>query len=138
MVWMNRRHRVFRKRCLLVKRFVERDTLFGATEAWVADADRPRIRHLAKVLNRAVGVGLRTLAAEGEEAVTEPVPLVAVLAGKAAGVEVRAARAVLVDRAPVGEERTPLVVERGQRAQGDELEHRAEEVVGVRRATRES
>jgi len=48
MVWMNRRHRVFRKRCLLVKRFMERDALFGATETWVADADRPGIRQLTK------------------------------------------------------------------------------------------
>jgi hypothetical protein len=39
-----------------------------------------------------------------------------------------------MDQAAIGEFRPALLVERRQRAEGDELQHRAEEVVGIGRA----
>lgn len=136
MVGMNGRYSVFGQRRLFMHRLVEYDALFGAPDARVADTDRPRVRQLTKAHNRAVGVGLGALAAECKQAVPEPVALVAVLASEATGVEVCAARAMLVDGPTVCEQRTTLVVERRQTAESHELEHGAQEVVGIRRATR--
>ena len=71
------------------------------------------------------------------EAAPLAVPRVAEVLHEAAGVEVGAARAVLVDRPAVGELRPPELVERRKRAERRELEDDAEEVVGVRRAARD-
>src|SRR5512138_2512522 len=117
-----------------VERNGERDALLGAPHARVADADRPRARDLAEGEERAVRVRLRPLAAELVEAPPVAVPLVAVDLREPPRVEVRPPRAVLVDHAAVREHRAALRVERGERAERRELEHRAEQVVGVRRA----
>src|SRR5512143_2642023 len=104
------RVRVGRRRPVDLDRVVDRrapeDLLLRASDARMPDADRPRVDDLAELLDRAVRVRLRPLAAELVEAVAEAVPLVPELLREAAGVEVRAARAVLVDRAPVREFRT--------------------------------
>jgi len=55
---------------------------------------------------------------------------------EAARVEVRAALAVLVNEAAVGEQRAALRVEVGQLPEREEVHHRREEVVRVRRAAR--
>ena len=99
-----------------------------------AEADRPGVRHLAEVQRRAARVRRRALAAHLVQALALAVPLVAELLHEAAGVEVRAARAVLVDGAAVGEGRPALLVERRQRAERDVLQRRAEEDVRVGRA----
>ena len=117
-----------------VDRDVEADPLLRAADARVPDRDGPRARHLAEVEERAVGVRLRSLAAELVEAPAVAVTLVAERLREPARVEVRAALAVLVDHAAVGELRTAEIVERRQRAEGGELEDGAEQVVRVRRA----
>mgnify|MGYP006269655135 CR=1 FL=1 len=80
------------------------------------------------------GVCARAAAAHLVQAPTLPRPVVVPALDELPGVEVRPARAVLVDGAGVGETGSPLVVERGQGPQGGELQHRAEQVVGVGRA----
>src|SRR5689334_11395291 len=86
------------------------------------------------MLHRAIRVRRRAFATELVEAVAVLVAVVSKLFGEAAGIEVRAARAVLVNRLTVGKLRSTLVVERRQRAVGRVLEHGAEEVIGVGRA----
>jgi hypothetical protein len=71
----------------------------------------PIVAYTPKSAQRAVGVGRGALAAELVEAVPVAMPFVPDLLGEAACVEVRPARAVLVDRLAVGEERAALVVE---------------------------
>ena len=97
----------------LVHRHAEADLLLRAAEARMTEADRPRIDDFAEVQHRAVGVRRRTLASELVEAVAEAMSFVAELLGEAAGIEVRAPRAVLVNRAAVGELRPAFFVEAG-------------------------
>jgi len=61
------------------------------------------------------------------------VALVAELQGEAAGVEVGAALAVLMDDAAVGELGPAELIDGGQAAEGEEMHHRGKEVVGVGR-----
>ena len=66
-----------------------------------------------KCRRRAGGVGDRAFAAEFVKAPALAMAFIAERAGEAAGVEVRAARAVLVDHTLVGEFRTAEFVEGG-------------------------
>src|SRR3954469_14386061 len=70
-------------------RHAEGVVLLGAAGAGVADADGPGAVHVAEVLERAVGVGDRSLAAELVEAEALAMSLVAERLGETAGVEVR-------------------------------------------------
>src|SRR5512146_1413320 len=118
-----------------VDRFGERDTLLGAADARVTGADRPaRIADVAEQDRRAVRIGLRTLAAQLVQAVALAVTLVAEFHGKASGIEVRTALAVLVDEARVGELGTAFFIHIGQLAEGQEVHHGGKEVVRVGRA----
>src|SRR5664280_363507 len=139
LVRLDRRVAVGRRRVFDLDRRVERDAecdgLLRAADARVADADRPGAGDLAERLQRAVGVRHRTLAPHLVQAPPLAMALVAELLHEATRIEVRPPRAVLVDDAPVGEARPPLVVERRQRAERHELQRGAEEVVRVRRTT---
>ena len=84
-------------------RHAERQRLLGATDARMPQADRPGIVHVAKVLRRATGVRLRTFATHLVQAVAETMRCVAELGDEAAGVEVSAALALIVNDAAVGE-----------------------------------
>ena len=87
----------------LEDRNAEGNRLLGAAYAGCADTDRPHIRHFVEVARRASGMGCRTFAAHLVEAVALAVCVVAELVHEAAGVEVRATRAVIVNQAVVGE-----------------------------------
>ena len=88
------------------------------------------------------GTGIGVTVRRATSLVTDPLLSVTMTSNSAplsgdVRVEVSAARAVLVDRTAIGKERTPLVVKRRQRSQGNELEHCAEEVVRIRGTTRD-
>jgi hypothetical protein len=101
----------------------------------MAAAHRPVVlAGIAEAQGRAVGVGFRTLAAELVEAVALAVAAVAEFHGEAPGVEVGAALAVFMDQARVGKLGTAQLVEFRQLAEGEEMHHGGEEVVGVGRA----
>ena len=117
-------------------RLGEADALLGAADAGMAATDRPDASPTSpKPMRRAVGVGFRPLAAELVEAVALAVALVAELHGEAAGIEVRAAFAVLVNQARVGEHRPAELIHRRQLAEGEEVHHGGQEVVRIGRAT---
>lgn len=79
------------------------DVFFCATEAGDTNSDRPNTRDLVEVACGTCGVGDRTLTTEFVETPAFAMALVAEGGGEASGVEVRAARAVLVDHAVIGE-----------------------------------
>ena len=76
----------------------------SAADAAVADAYRPHL-DTVEAGYRAVGEGLRPLAADLVEAVAEPVELVAELFNKTALVEMGTALAVVMNPAAIGKER---------------------------------
>src|SRR5512140_2605511 len=121
-----------------VQRHAERQRLLGAAEAGVADSHRPRPHDLVEMLQGAGGVCPGPLAACLVEAVPVPVPLVTEPFDEPAGVEVRTSRAILVDGARVREGGPPEAVEGGQGPEGRVLEHRTEEIVRIRGASRET
>src|SRR5512140_1405760 len=121
-----------------VQRHAERQRLLRAAEAGVADSYRPRPHDLVEMLQGAGSVGPGSLAACLVEAIPVPVPLVAEPFDEPAGVEVRTARAILVDGARVRESGPPEAVEGGQDPVGRVLEHRPEEIVRIGGASREA
>ena len=68
-----------------------------------SDADRPHAGNFIEVARGAGGVSDRTFAAELVQAPAFAMAIIAERAGKASGIEVRAARAVFVDHAVVSE-----------------------------------
>ncbi len=81
-------------------------------------------------------MGNRTFAAELEEAIAFAMTGVAELSGESSGIEMRAARAVVVDQAIIGELGTLEVVAGRQFTHHGKLEHHAQKRVRIRRATR--
>ena len=101
-------------------------------------ADRPGTgTGIAEQDGRAIGVGLRPLATQFVKTVTLAVAFVTKVHGKTAGVEVRAALAVLVHQTRVGKFRTPQVIDLGQRAEGEEMHHRRQEIIRIGRTARD-
>ena len=95
---------------------------------------RPRPgAHVVEQDGRAVGVGLGTLAAQLVQAIALAMALVAEFQGEAAGVEMGAAFAVFMDQTGIGEFGPALVVHRRQLAEGQEVDHGGQEVIGVGR-----
>ena len=99
-----------------MQRLAERRLLLGAAEARMPGADRPGAEaDVAETDRRAVGVGLRTLAADLVEAEALPVSFVAELEREAPGIEMRTPLAVLVDQPAIGEFR-PVLLDRARAA----------------------
>ena len=118
-----------------MQRLAEAGFLLGAAEAGMPGADRPRAEaDVAETDRRAVGVGLRTLAADLVEAETLTVAFVAELEREAPGVEMRPPLAVLVDQAAIGEFRPVLLVELGRPTESQQVEDGRQEIVGAGRA----
>ncbi len=114
----------------------EANTFFGTTKAWMSGTHRPRAgTDIAKQNGRAVGVSFRPLAAKLVQAPALAMSLVTELDRKATGVEVRTALAVLVDQPVVGKFGAALAIQLRQAVESEEVQHRGQEVVRVRRAT---
>ena len=101
----------------------------------MTDADRPGAgTGFAKGHRRTVGVRFGPLAAELVQTAANPVHFVSELCCKPAGVKMRAPFAVLVDASAVCEFRPSQLIQFGQFLEGDIMQYRGEQVVGVRRA----
>ena len=117
---------------------LEGDVLLRAADARCADPDRPDVRDLVEVPRGARRVGHRPLAAELVQAVAVAMTVVAKLLGTAPGVVVGTPRTVLVDGPTVCEKWSVLIVQCRQCAHAHELEHGAQEVIGIGRASRDA
>ncbi len=119
-------------------RLVERGALFGASEARVAGPDRPGAEaDIAEADGRAVGVGLRALAADLVQAPALPVAEIAELQREASGVEMRPALAILVDKAAIGEFRPVLLVEIGRLLEREKVQNGGNEIIRIGRTARD-
>ena len=119
-----------------MNRFLEADALLGAADTGVAATDRPVVlAGVTKAQRRAIGVGFRPFAAQFVQAIALAMAGVAEFHGEAAGIEVGATFAVFVNQAAVGKLRAAQFIDFRQLAEGQEMHHGGEEVVGIRRAT---
>ena len=118
-----------------MQRLAERGVLLGAAEAWMPGSHRPRTEtDVAESDRRAVGVGLRTLAADLVETEALTMSFVAEFEREAPGIEMRPPLAVLVDQAAIGEFRSVLLIEFGRPLEGQHVQDCRQEIVGAGRA----
>src|SRR5579864_2017992 len=113
------------------------DVFFCATEAGDADPDRPNTWDLVEVARSTRGVGHWTLATEFVEAPAFAMAVVAEGRGEASGIEVRAARAVLVDHSVIAELRTVEFIHLRQATHRHVFQNHREQVVWIGRASGE-
>jgi len=115
-------------------RLGEPNALLGATKTRVPRAHWPTTgANIAKQDGGTIGISLRSLTAQLVQAPALAVPLVTEFHRETSRVKMRAAFAVFVDQAAVGELRPVLGIQRRQRSKSYELEYGAEEVVRIRR-----
>src|SRR5271166_1118346 len=108
---------------------------FGAAYAGYSHADWPHARDFVELAGGAGGVRDRSFATELVEAPAFAMAFVAECQCIAAGVEVCAARAVVMNHALVGEFGAAEFVERRKLAHSDVLENYGQQVIRVGRAT---